>query len=52
MATIIMKLTLAEGMLVRGTRKEVEAEAPHLEKIGQLATTLGGNPRSRTYLVG
>ena len=51
MAMTIMKLILAEEMLAREMKKEVEAEAPHLEKIGQLAITLGGNPGSRTSLI-
>ena len=52
MAMTIMKPISAEEMLVGGMRKDVEAEAPHLEKIGQLATMLGGSPGSRMSLAG
>ena len=41
MGMAIMKMILAEEMLAGEMKKEVEAEAPHLEKIGQLTTTLG-----------
>ena len=37
----IMKLIPAEEMLVGEMRNEVEAEAPRLEKTGQLAIMLG-----------
>ena len=52
MTMTIMKLIPAEEMLVGETRREVEAESPHQGIIGQLARMLGGNPGSRTSLVG
>ena len=52
MAMAIMRPTQAEGMLVGGTRREVEAEAPHLEKIFMKDIMLGGSPDKTTSLGG
>ena len=41
MATTTMRSILAEEMLVRETKKEVEAGAPHLERTDQQAIMLG-----------
>ena len=50
MATATMRTTQAEGMLVGGTRREVEAEGHHLDKTNKQDVMLGGSPDKIMYL--